>query len=454
MRANSEHFSRRRTFDIRRIKGEDMKQIGIGIIGFGTIGSGVAEALIKKRSSIKAKTGLDLRLKMICDKDISSRRPVSVKRRLLTRNINDVLNNPEVDIVVELVGGIHPAKEIIKRALKSGRDVVTANKALLCEEGSELFNLAAIMGRNIRFEASVGGGIPIIKALKESLVANDIQAVYGIVNGTSNYVLRSMEVDRYDFKKALSNARKMGVAERNAALDVSGTDSAHKLAILTLLAFGRVVSLKDIYVEGITKIQPYDIEYAGDLGYCIKLLAIAKRFKDELELRVHPTLVRADHPLATVRGVNNAIFIKGDFVGESLFYGKGAGRYPTSSAVVSDIADLAKSIVNYQGLHSDIVGFSSGIRKIRPIDEIASRYYIRFQAIDRPGVLAGISSILAMHRISIASVKQVERRSQHVVPIIMLTHDADESSLAAALKKIDKLSCIKAKSVAIKIERL
>ncbi|MBL7069167.1 MAG: homoserine dehydrogenase [Candidatus Omnitrophica bacterium] len=431
-----------------------MRTVNIGIIGFGTIGSGVVEALLKKRGSIKAKTGVDLKLKMICDKDLTSKRPVSVSKKLLSKNINKVLNDPEVDIIVELIGGIHPAKEIIKKALKNGKDVVTANKALLCENGKELFDYAARQGRSIRFEGSVGGGIPIIKALKESLVANDIQAIYGIVNGTSNYVLRSMEVDRYDFKRALSNAKRMGVAERNATLDVNGTDSAHKLALLASLGFGNAVSLNDIYVEGITKIQPYDIEYAGDLGYCIKLLAIAKRFKDELELRVHPTLVRADHPVASVRGVNNAIFIKGDLAGESLFYGRGAGRYPTSSAVVSDIVDLAKCAVGCERVCGDIFNFSSGIKKIRSIEEIISRYYIRLQAIDMPGVLAAISNILARHRISIASVKQVERKSQRIVPIVMLTHDANESSLRAALKRIDKLSCIKANTVAIKIERL
>ncbi len=431
-----------------------MRTINIGVVGFGTVGSGVVEALLRRRAAIKAKTGLDLRLKAVCDKDVKSKRHISINKKLLTKDVNRVLEDPQIEIVVELIGGIHPAKEIIKKALKNGKDVVTANKALLCEEGEELFDYAASLKKSIRFEASVGGGIPIIKSMKESLVANDIQAIYGILNGTSNYILRSMQVDKYDFKRALSNAKRRGFAERNATLDVDGTDSAHKLALLTLLAFGKSVSLKDICIEGITKIQPCDIEYAKDLGYTIKLLAIAKRTERELELRVHPTLLAEDHLLSSVRGVNNAIYVEGDLIGESFFYGKGAGRYPTTSAVISDIVDLGKSIDEDTVSSCSMVQFSSGIRRIKPMEEIISRYYIRFQAIDRPGVLAAISSVLAKHKISIASVKQVERRSQKVVPIVMLTHDALEESMATALEKIDRLSCIKPKSVAIRIESL
>lgn len=431
-----------------------MQTINIGVIGFGTVGSGVVEALIKKRDFLRIKTGIDLNLKKVCDKDIASKRHISINKRLLTKDVNQILEDPEIEIVVELIGGIHPAKEIIKKALTNGKYVVTANKALLCEGGKGLFDYAAKYKRSIHFEGSVGGGIPIIKSLKESLVSNSIQAIYGIVNGTSNYILRSMEVDRFDFRRALSNAKRRRFAERNSFLDVNGTDSAHKLALLTLLGFGKSVSLEDIYIEGITDIQPYDIEYAKDLGYCIKLLAIAKRFEDEIELRVHPTLVSEDHPLSSVRGVNNAIYVKGDLVGEALFYGKGAGRYPTTSAVVADIVDLAKNISQGSPLSYNMTGFDSGVKRIKPIEEIKTRYYIRLQAIDRPGVLAAIASVLAQHKISIASVKQVERKSERIVPIVMLTHEALEKSMAAALKRIDGLSCIKSNSVAIRIERL
>lgn len=431
-----------------------MQTVNVGVIGFGMIGSGVVEALLKKKQVLKTRAGVDINLKVICDKDLVSKRNISIKKISLTKNLDLVLNDPDIDIVVELIGGIHPAKEIIKRALKNGKHVVTANKALLCEEGKELFSLAGDHGCSIRFEASIGGGIPIVKALKESLIANNIQAIYGIINGTSNYILRSMELDKFDFKKALNSAKEKGFAEKNATLDVNGTDSAHKLALLALLGFGRAVSLKEIYVEGITRILPCDIEYAKNLGYNIKLLAIAKKTRDELELRVHPTLVDGEHPLAAVRGENNAIFVKGDLVGESLFYGKGAGKYPTSSAVVSDIIDAAKHICGKSDAYGSIPGFSHGIKRIKSFHEITSRYYIRFQAIDRPGVLASVSSILAKYKISIASVKQVERKSQKIVPIVMLTHDVKESNLAAALGRIDRLSCIKPKSVAIKIEKL
>ncbi|NQT06030.1 MAG: homoserine dehydrogenase [Candidatus Omnitrophica bacterium] len=431
-----------------------MYTVNIGIVGFGTIGSGVVEALLKKRQYLKAKTGIDLNLKVICDKDIRTNRGIKVNRKLLTTDLRRVLDDPHIDIVIELIGGIHPAKEIIKKALKNGKHVVTANKALLCGASEELFNYAAENNRSIRFEASVGGGIPIIKSLKESLIVNDISAIYGIVNGTSNYVLHSMEVDKLEFKKALANAKRNGFAERNATLDVNGTDSAHKLALLAFLGFGKNVSLNKIYVEGITNIQPFDIEYARELGYSIKLLAIAKKFGDELELRVHPTLVDEEHPLSNVRGINNAIFVKGDYIGESLFYGKGAGKYPTTSAVVSDIVDLARDIDRDYGAFSHRNVFNSGIKRVRPIKSIKSRYYVRFQAIDRPGVLASISGILAQHKLSISSVKQVEHSSQRIVPIVMLTHEADESSMSAALKKIDTLSAIKPKTVAIRIENL
>jgi len=435
-------------------KGMSMKKINIGLIGFGTIGCGVAEALLKRKSGLKAKSGLDLNLKYICDKDLRSKRDIAVPKKLLTRDIDKVLTDPSVDIIIELIGGINPAKDIIKKALRNGKCVVTANKALLCEKGEELYHYAAKQGRCIRFEASVGGGIPIIKALREGRVANNIEAMYGIVNGTSNYILWRMQKNGWDFKKALSEAKKMGYAEKDASLDVNGSDSAHKLAILALLGFGKHVTSKDIYVEGITNIQPFDLEYARDMGYSIKLLAITKKAGNQIELRVHPTLIEEEHPLSSVRSIYNAIYVKGDQVGESLFYGKGAGRYPTASAVISDVVDIAKVIS--QGVRESCCGidFKGGIKGVKPMADIRSRYYVRFHAIDRPGVLASIADILAKRKISIASVKQVERKSDKAVPIVMLTHEVLEKDMAGALKRIDSLSCIKPKSVAIRIERL
>lgn len=431
-----------------------MGEINVGLIGFGTIGSGVADVLLKRRAYLKAKTGLDLNLKKICDKDISTDRKITLDKGLLTRDASSILDDPEIDVVIELIGGINPAKTIIKKALAHGKYVITANKALLCEEGEELFAFANAQNRCIRFEGAVGGGIPIVKALRRSLAVNNVQAIYGIVNGTSNYILWRMQIDGCDFKKALSDAKKLGFAEKNATLDVDGTDSAHKLALLALLGFGKSVSLDDIFVEGITAIEPCDIQFAKDLGYCIKLLAITKRHKDEIELRVHPTLLAADHPLSSVASVYNAIYVKGDLVGESLFYGKGAGKLPTASAVLADIIDVARIIERGQEECDCNIYFNSGIKKIRPVKDILSRYYVRFQAIDKPGVLAAVSDVLAGHDISIASVKQLERSSRKEVPIIMLTHEAQEKSMAAALKKINLLKCIKRKSVAIRIEKL
>ena len=430
-----------------------MKTVNIGIIGFGTIGSGVVEVLKKKTSLLREKSGIAVNIKKICDKDLKVKRSVKVKKALLTKNANAVLKDPGIDIVVELIGGIHPAKELILKALREGKDVVTANKALLCEEGKEIFAEAARLKRRIRFEASVGSSIPIVKSLKESLISNKISAIYGIVNGTSNYVLWKMSREKCSFKEALNDAKIRGFAERNPRLDIDGTDSAHKLALLTLLGFGRNVSLKDIYKEGITKIQSGDIEYAKELGYSIKLLAIAKVLKGELELRVHPTLLAEDHPLSNVRGIYNAIYVKGDLLGESLFYGKGAGKFPTASAVAADIIDLAKSADREYLISDGQFEFKSGVRRIKPINAIKSKYYVRFSAIDRPGVLTAISGILAKYRMSIASVTQVQRRRLMVVPIVMMTHEAEEKDMKGALTEIDRLSCIKAKSVAIRVER-
>jgi len=430
-----------------------VKEINIGIIGFGTVGSGVVEVLTKRAALLREKSGVSIKIKKICDKDLRTKRSARVKRSILTKNANEVLENPEIDIIVELVGGIHPAKEFILKAFENGKDVVTANKALLCEEGEDIFNAATRYGRRLRFEASVGSCIPIIKSLKESFIPNKISAIYGIVNGTSNYILWKMAREKTSFKASLKDAQDKGYAERNAKLDINGTDSAHKLAILSLLGFGKRVTLGEIYKEGITNIQPGDIQYAKELGYAIKLLAIAKRAKNELELRVHPTLLDCEHPLSNVSSVYNAIYVKGDLIGEALFYGKGAGKYPTANAVIADILDLAAP--GEEGIFSpEPVGLKTDIKKIKPIDAIRSKYYVRFSAIDKPGVLATVSGILARYKISIARVTQVERRSLMTVPIVMMTHEAEEKSMRNALAEVDKLNSIKAKSVAIRVESL
>ena len=427
-----------------------MRKVNIGIIGFGTVGSGVAKVISGRASLLRERLGVNIVLKWVCDKDLKNRRAVRLPKGVFTTDVNKVINDPDVDIVVELIGGIHPAKEIIFAALKNGKDVVTANKALLADQGASIFRFAKANGRKVYFEASVGGGIPVIKALREGLAANKISAIFGIINGTSNYVLSRMDKTGCDFKDALKEAQRLGYAERNPSLDINGGDSAHKLAILASIAFNRDVTYKDIYVEGISRISHSDIEYARELNSRIKLLAIAKLSGDNLELRVHPTLISMDHPLAGVDGVFNAVYILGDLVGEELFYGKGAGSLPAASAVISDIVDLAKCV--------DIFAAESAVfgrgKRIKNISDISSKFYIRFSCIDRPGVFAKIADILGKNNISIASVIQKERRREKTVPVIILTHEAPEASVRKALKNIDALSNVKGKSVSIRMEQL
>lgn len=427
-------------------------KINIGIIGLGTIGSGVVKILQQRKTFLKEKSGLEINIKKICDKDLASKRIVKVEKNLLTKNANEILNDPGIDIVVELIGGIHPAKEIILEALKKGKYVVTANKALLAEEGKEVFSLAKSSGKDINFEAAVAAGIPIIKSLKESLIANQFLNVYGILNGTSNFVLSLMEKEDISFNEALQKAKIAGFAERNPSLDIEGTDSAHKLVLLTYLAFGKFVEIKNIHVEGITHISPLDIKYSKELGFKIKLLAIAKKDIDELEVRIHPTLIPEDHLLASVDGVFNAIHLSGDLVGDLFFYGQGAGRYPTASAVVSDIIELTKNIKAGLFKSSFNIIEDKSIERMRKIEEFESRYYIRFMAIDKPGMLAKIAGVLGHYGISIASVTQKERKHAKIVPIVMITHNAQEGPLRKALHEIDNLSVVKDNSIAIRME--
>jgi homoserine dehydrogenase len=429
-----------------------MKKVNIGIIGFGTVGAGVVKILRERKKLLSDKIGSEINIKRICDKDIVSKRNVSVDKALLTADPKDILNDPQIDIVVELIGGVHPAKEFITEALKKGKNIVTANKALLSQDGKELFTLARESSKSIYFEASVGGGIPIIKSLREGLVANKFNSVFGIVNGTSNYILSSMTQENCTFAEALRQAKAKGFAEKDPTLDIEGIDSAHKLILLTYLCFGKMVSLNDIFIEGISRVSLADINYAKELGFTIKLLAIAKRETDSLEVRVHPTLVPDTHLLASVNGVFNAIHVSSDLAGELLFYGPGAGQLSAASAVVSDLVDLTQDIK--AGMFRPTLNIidDAAIKKLRKIDEFESRYYIRFMTLDKPGVLAQISGVLAKFGISIASVTQKERRKTHSVPIVMIIHEAKEKNLRTALGIIDKLNLIQEESVAIRIE--
>lgn len=431
-----------------------MKKINIGLIGFGNVGSGVVKILRDRKSLLSEKIGVELEIKKICDKDISSKRNVSVDKALLTRSAEEVINDPQIDIIVELVGNIHPAKEFILGALKKGKNIVSANKALLAQAGKELFAYAKDHGKSIYFEGSVGAGIPIIKSMREGLVANKFNSIFGIVNGTSNFILSQMSQGNCDFAEAVKEAKLRGFAEKDPALDIEGIDSAHKLILLTYLAFGRMVSMEDVFVEGISRISLADINYAKELGLEIKSLAISKKEGDELEVRVHPTLIPKAHLLASVSGVNNAIHVSSDLAGNLLFYGPGAGQMSAASAVVADIVALTHDIK--AGLFRPTMNIATdhSIKKIRKIEDIEGRYYIRFMAIDRPGVLANISGILAKFGISIASVTQKERHRSQVVPVVMIVHEAKEKNLRLALKAIDHLGMIKEKSVAIRMEEV
>ncbi|MCK5450176.1 MAG: homoserine dehydrogenase [Candidatus Omnitrophica bacterium] len=431
-----------------------MKSVNIGLIGLGTIGRGVYDVIENSGELISKRTGISLSVKAVCDSDKKALEEIDNKNILKTSLAEDIINNSDIDIIVELIGGIEPARGIVLNALKNGKHVVTANKALLSGNWNEIFKAAAENEVFVNFEASVGGAIPIIRTLCMSFVADNIQTVYGILNGTTNFILTEMSEKGCSFDAALKVAQEKGIAESDPDLDISGADSAHKLAILALLGFGVNVSGKDVYTEGISLIGSEDICNAADWGYSIKLLAIAKDVAGGLELRVHPTLMKSSHLLSGVKGADNAVFVKGDLIGESLLFGKGAGRKPTSSSVVGDIVEIARRIVSDGGKNSLPYNFCympEG-KKISCIEDLMIPYYLRFSVIDKPGVLAGISSILADNEISIANVSQKERKEGETVPVVILTHKAKEGNMRKAIEKINNRDSITAKTVVIRIE--
>jgi homoserine dehydrogenase len=353
--------------------------------------------------------------------------------------------------VIELIGGIHPAKDFILKALENGKHVVTANKALLAECGKELFEAASRHQRNLYFEGSVGGGIPLIKGLREGLIGNQLKAIYGIVNGTSNYILSKMSLEGVDFNEALKGAKELGYAEADPTLDIEGIDSAHKLVILASLAYGGWVDFKKIYIEGITQIGAQDIAHARHFGYAVKLLAIAKDKGRWIEARVHPTLIPQNNLLSSVNGVFNAVYYHGDFVGRGLFYGRGAGERPTASAVVGDLVDIAHRLDSRESVQK-FDGNRTPKKEVQDIGELECRCYLRFSALDKPGVLAKIAGVLGEHRISIAAVLQNERHESGPVPVVIMTHQAKERDFREAIEKIDKLDVIRRKTLRIRIE--
>jgi len=432
-----------------------MKTINIGLLGCGTVGTGVARLLIESREVIRARLGANLKLKRVADIDIESDRGVRFDKGILTTDANAIVNDPQIDIVIEMIGGEGIAKELILKAIDKGKQVITANKALLASQGNILFQAAADKGVDLAFEAAVGGCMPIIKSIRESLVGNRIQAMIGILNGTCNYILTKITDEKRPFGDALSEAQEKGYAEADPTLDVEGIDTAHKIAILTALAYGTEINLADVYIEGISRITPLDVAFAEQFGYRIKLLAISKNQGDKIEARVHPTMIPFDNLLSNVNGTVNAIMVSGDAVGEIMLYGRGAGMMPTASAVIGDAVDIARNLMAGTTRRIPALSFQRDHVqdiKIMPMNDIVTHYYFRFAALDRPGVLSKISGILGNHDISIQSMQQKGRKTDGSVPVVMVSHQAKEADVQEAMAEINDLDVVREETVLIRIE--
>lgn len=437
-----------------------MDKISVGLIGFGTVGAGVVKILRENADIFEARVGHPISLKRIADLDIETDRGVPVDRSLLTTDAKEILEDPEISIVVELIGGFEPAAGFILEAFRNGKHVVTANKALLAEQGDRIFRAAHETGKEIAFEAAVAGAIPILRSLKEGLVANRYERVMGILNGTCNFILTAMDENPgVRFSDVLKQAQELGYAEADPTLDVDGIDAAHKLVLMLSMTHGIRVPFQNIYVEGIRGISPLDVEMARQFSYKIKLLAVIIDQGDKVEARLHPTMIPRTHPLAQVDGVFNGIYLRGDMAGDQLFYGRGAGQEPTASAVLGDIVEIARNMIQGEGQPNGRrvppLGYmeqkitSSGIMDMA---DIVTNYYLRVQAVDRPGVLSKISGIMADHQISIHSVIQKGRRESGPVPVIFLTHTAREADLLAAVKRIGEEDIVGEPPVIIRIE--
>jgi homoserine dehydrogenase len=427
--------------------------VKIGLAGFGTVGSGVAKLIVEDADSIAARTGLRLELACVVDIDTTSQRPVTLPDGVLTDDLNRLYNDDSIHIGVEMIGGTDVAKQVQLKMLASGKDVVTANKALLAEHGNELFRVARENGRCIAFEASCAGGMPIVSAIRTGLSANNINSIYGIVNGTCNYILSNMTAQNQDFAEALAEAQQKGYAEADPTLDISGGDSAHKLAILASIAFGYEITLDDIFVEGIEGISIDDIRYGGEMGYCLKLLAIGRRDEQgRISLRVHPSFIAKDCSLARVAGPFNAVGIFGSAVGQVMFYGRGAGMMPTASAVVADIVDVALGNSGRTFDHLNLRPRSEAIPLIEKIDNLVSRSYIRIMCKDQPGVVAQWSRVLADHDVSISgAIQREDTGPDNTVPVVIATHPARQKNISGALEDMEKLDVVGGKPVCIRI---
>ena len=432
-----------------------MDKIKVGLLGFGTIGTGVARVFEKNSSVISQRLGKQLELAKIVDLDITTDRGIVPPEGSLTNDVEAVINNPEIDVVVELIGGYEPAKTFILKAMANGKHIVTANKALMAVHGQEILAAAEKYGVEVMFEAAIGGGIPIVSAIKENLCANQFSSVLGILNGTCNFILTKMTEEGEDFAPVLKEAQDLGYAEADPTFDIEGIDTAHKIALLSALCFGTRVDFDQVYTEGVTHISALDIQFAKQMGYKIKLLAIGKSDGKQIEVRVHPTMIPKTYQLAEVDGVFNAVRLSGDFLGPAMLYGSGAGMDATASAVMGDVISIARDISSGGKGRTPIMGYCADQivdLPVKPMSMIRSHYYLRVTTVDQPGVLAKISSLLGVHNISIQSMLQPERHEADSVPIVLMTHDACEADIVKALSEIDQLEIVQEPTRLIRVE--
>lgn len=423
----------------------------VGLAGLGTVGAGVWNRLLSQKDLLRQRTGTEIRVDQVAVRKSERANQVGVPEKLVTSDWRKLVTNPDLEVIVELIGGTKESFDLIQQALQNGKHVITANKALLAERGAELFQTALKYQRHLLFEASVAGGIPIIRALREGLVANRIVSIHGIINGTCNYILTRMQEAGLEFKDALAEAKREGYAEADDSLDVDGHDAAHKAAVLAALAYGFWVPQGQLYTEGLRRVEKQDIVYARKLGYGLKLLAIIKTDCDRaVEVRVHPTLIPQSHVLASVSGVFNAVLVRGDVVGDTLYYGRGAGGDPTASAVLSDLAQIASHFPQEQKARN--VGHEALHSRLKTMDEIVSRYYLRLLVVDRPGVLADVARVLATYQIGISSVIQPEAHAGETTALVLMLHDAPESQFQAAVREISRINAVKAPPVHLRVE--
>jgi homoserine dehydrogenase len=427
-----------------------LEKIRVGLMGLGTVGTGVAKILKHNADAITKKVGVPIELAKVLVRNIDKPRGIMLSEGILTTDPDEIIDDPKISIVIEVMGGINPTKELLNKALTKGKHVVTANKDLVALHGKELFESASASNSGLFFEASVAGGIPIIRPLKECLAGNNIEEIMGIINGTTNYILTKMTSEGLSFEKALNEAQELGYAEADPTADIEGYDAARKIAILASVAFGTRVTFTDVFVEGITKITSEDINYAKDLNYVIKLLGIAKSLNGKVEVRVHPAFIPLTHPLAAVNDVFNAIFVKGDAVGETMFFGKGAGEMPTASAIVGDVIRASRDLVF--GATGRIGCTCFDQKDIMPMGEITSKYFFRFTVTDRPGVLASIAGVLGNHDVSIASVIQKHAGINNKAEIVLITHEVKENAVQDAMKILSGMSIIHDIASVIRVE--